>query len=203
MSTARIFLLSPAFLGGRLGRALLEGRSATPLAARLRVGDATLGEIFTFVSRLYFRGKLEYARAFARPAPGVPGVLLITSGRGLVEPDTRVGTAELAELAAIDIDLSVREYRDPFTRAVGELSAAAPEAEVVLLGSVASGKYVDVLLQALHQRLLFPTEFVGRGDMSRGAILLRAVDAGVELHYQPAIGAVRRGPRPPRVSPRR
>lgn len=203
MSRARIFLLSPAFLGGRLGRALLEGRSATPVAARLAQGDATLGEVFAFVSRLYFRGKLEYARAFARSGPWGSGVLVITSTRGLAEPGTPVGTAGLGELAAVDIDLKVAEYRDSFTRGVRALAAAVPEAEVVLLGSVASGKYVDVLLEELGERLLFPVEFVGRGDMSRGAILLRAAEAGVELAYQPVIGAVRRGPRPPRVAPRR
>ena len=202
MDAGRIFLLSPAYLGGKLGRALLEGRSRAELADRLREGGATLGEVFAFVSRLYFRGKLTYARAFARAPGGAPGVLVITSTRGVVEPDTPVTTEELAEMAGVDIDERLPAFRDPFAAAVGLLREAAPGAEVVLLGSVASGKYVDVLADALGERLLFPAEFVGRGDMSRGALLLRAAESGAELAYRPVIGAARRGSRAPRVPPR-
>ena len=73
------------------------------------------------------------------------------------------------------------------------------DVEVVLLGSVATGKYVDILVERLGDRLLFPADFVGRGDMSRGALLLQAARNGVELAYQPVAGAVRRGRRAPRV----
>jgi len=41
--------------------------------------------------------------------------------------------------------------------------------------------------------------FVGRGDMSRGGLLLRSVRYEVELDYVPVAGAVRHGPRPPRL----
>jgi hypothetical protein len=68
---------------------------------------------------------------------------------------------------------------------------------------VATGKYVDVLLDVIGERLLFPVEFVGRGDMSRGALLLRAAEAGRELTYEPVAGAVRRGRRAPKLAPRR
>jgi hypothetical protein len=57
------------------------------------------------------------------------------------------------------------------------------------------------LLAVLGERLHFPAEFVGRGDMSRGGLLLRAVRAGVELAYLPVAGAVRHGARPPRLPP--
>lgn len=202
MASARTFLLSPAFLGGNRGRMLLDERSVSPLAVRLREGTTSLGELFGFVSQLYFRGKLRYARVFERPSAGAPGTLVITSTRGLLDPDVPVARADVAELASVDIDLGLPAYRVPFTRAVRDLGAAAPGAEVVLLGSIASGKYVDVLLEVLGDRLLFPVDFVGRGDMSRGALLLRAAEAGVELQYQPVIGAVRRGPRAPRIPPR-
>jgi hypothetical protein len=76
-----------------------------------------------------------------------------------------------------------------------------PGSEIVLLGSIASGKYVDVLTSVFGPRLLFPSAFVGRGDMSRGGLLLRCVRDGAELDYVPVIGAVRHGPRPPRLSP--
>jgi hypothetical protein len=67
---------------------------------------------------------------------------------------------------------------------------------------VATGKYVDVLLEVMGERLLFPVDFVGRGDMSRGGLLLRAAEQGRELHYEPVAGAVRRGRRPPRLAPK-
>jgi hypothetical protein len=72
----------------------------------------------------------------------------------------------------------------------------------VLLGSIASDKYVDLLLEVFGERLLFPAEFVGRGDMSRGGLMLRCATAGVEMSYLPVAGAKRHGPRPPRL-PRR
>ncbi|MGH9256065.1 MAG: hypothetical protein ACRD3C_16015, partial [Vicinamibacterales bacterium] len=80
-------------------------------------------------------------------------------------------------------------------------TAIGPECEVVLLGSVASGKYVDLLVPIFGRQLLFPHLFVGRGDMSRGGLMLRSVAAGLELDYVPLEGAVRHGPRPPRLEP--
>ena len=70
---------------------------------------------------------------------------------------------------------------------------------MVLLGSIATGKYVDVLLDVVGERLLFPAEFVGRGDMSRGALLLRAARTDAELIYATVAGTVRRGPRAGKV----
>jgi hypothetical protein len=71
----------------------------------------------------------------------------------------------------------------------------------VLLGSIASEKYVAVLGSIFGDRLLFPSDFVGRGDMSRGGLLLRAARDGAELAYEPVLGAQRRGKRPPRLTP--
>ena len=88
----------------------------------------------------------------------------------------------------------------PLREAAGALRARLPgDAEIVLLGSIATPKYVDVLLAAFGRALAFPGDFVGRGDMSRGGLLLRAARAGVELGYRPVDGAVRRGPRPARL----
>jgi hypothetical protein len=71
----------------------------------------------------------------------------------------------------------------------------------VLLGSIATGKYADILMEAMGERLVFPREFVGRGDMSRGGLLLRQVREGRELEYIPVAGAVRHGQRPPKLAP--
>jgi len=201
-TSSRIFLLSPAHCGGRHAELLLSGRGRFPLAERLRSGASVpLGEAFSFLSGLYFRGKLAYARRFARTSGEVPGVQVITTNQGLLPAETPVTREELRAFGGTEIRADEPGYREPLRRAVAQLDAVVlrvhPPAELVLLGSVASGKYVDILLEQLGDRLLFPGDFVGRGDMSRGALLLRAAREGLELPYQTVAGAVRRGARPP------
>ncbi|MEP6810108.1 MAG: hypothetical protein ABI992_07680, partial [Chthoniobacterales bacterium] len=191
------FLLSPAYAGGQRARLLLSERAQFALAQRLRSANPpTLGEVFTFLSGLYFRGKLAYANAFAAPAGGA-NRLVITPNRGLLPIDTPIGLEDLKKFAEVDIAADDPRYRRPLERDLRKLvRQAGAEAEFVLLGSVATGKYVDVLLQHLGPRLLFPREFVGRGDMSRGGLLLRCAVDGCELDYIPVAGAVRTGKRP-------
>ena len=199
----RIFLLSPAHCGGRRAQILLNERAAFPLAVELRSpGGVALGAAFSFLSGLYFRGKLAYAERFARPPAGTGGVQVITTDRGLLPGDARIGVEDLRSFGTVDISQEKPDYRLPLERDV-RLLQQLEQVEVVLLGSVATGKYVDVLLEIIGERLLFPTEFVGRGDMSRGALLLQAVRNDAELSYQPVAGALRRGARAPRVSVRR
>jgi hypothetical protein len=199
MSRPRIFLLSPAHCGGKRATILLNERAAFPLAQRLRSrSGVTLGEAFSFLSGLYFRGKLAYAHRFARPPRGRPGVQVITTDRGLLAADASVGVNDLRAFGRVDIRADDPAYRAPLARDASRLSEA-PDVEVVLLGSVATGKYIDILLELMGERLLFPTAFVGRGDMSRGALLLRAAREGRELDYQPVAGAVRRGRRAAKV----
>ncbi len=170
-----------------------------PLAERLRSGDGiSIGEAFSFLSGLYFRGKLAYASRFGRPSPGRPATLVITANRGLLPADTAVRVSDLREFGTVDIRADDRRYREPLVRDAASIAADA-KTSVVLLGSVATGKYVDVLLEIFGDRLLFPSQFVGRGDMSRGALLLRAAREGTELDYQPVAGAIRRGPRAARI----
>jgi hypothetical protein len=103
-------------------------------------------------------------------------------------------------MALTDIDAADPRYREPFDRACQSLSEKVRECcDVVLLGSIATPKYVEPLLQAFGKRLLFPLDFVGRGDMSRGGLMLRAVEAQTELSYGPVLSAERRGPRPPKL----
>jgi hypothetical protein len=75
--------------------------------------------------------------------------------------------------------------------------------QIVLLGSIASGKYVNPLLEIFGANLLFPQEFVGRGDMSRGGLMLRCAQTGLELNYVSVRSTVRRGSRPPKLFPNR
>ena len=201
----RIFLLSPAHCGGKRAELLLGG-GRFALARQLQEGGTIpLDEAFTFLSGLYFRGKLAYARRFARPPAGVLGVQVITTNRGLLPADKPVTAEELRAFAAEQIHPLDPRYREPFIRdlvaidRVASLGTALPE--IVLLGSVATGKYVDVLLDAVGGRLVFPMDFVGRGDMSRGALLLRAARGDEELAYAPLATAARRGKRPKKVRP--
>jgi len=197
----RIFLLSPASCSGERARLLLREAARFDLALRLREGaGAPLGDVFAFLSGLYFRGKLAYARRFAPPASDPPSTFVITSRDGLVPPESVVRVADLRRFARVQIDAANPRFRRPFLRDAQDLAErAGPETEVVLLGSIATGKYVDVLLRVFGRRLLFPPEFVGRGDMSRGGLLLRSARAGRELVYASVEGAVRHGPRPPKL----
>jgi hypothetical protein len=190
---ARIFLLSPASMSGRRGQLLLRSPNVD-LARRLQSGEAVpIGEVFAFISSLYFRGKLTYARAFAATE-----AFVITASRGLLPPDTPVTLEALREFSAVPIDADEPRFVEPFVRDLLRV-CADPTREVVLLGSVASPKYTRPLLEHLGTRLLFPSPFVGRGDMSRGGVLLRAVREGAELEYVPVATAVLRGTRPPRL----
>ena len=199
----RVFLLSPASTHGRRAQLLFREAAAFPLALELRAGGSSVGEVFSFLSGLYFRGKLTYARAFAPPPRTVPSVLVITPDRGLVSPDLRITLEDLTAFSRSPVDVTNSHYREPLERdARGISEAVQDDVEVILLGSIATGKYVDVLLTIFGERLLFPQEFVGRGDMSRGGLLLRCVDTHSELTYIPVAGALRKGQRPPRLNPR-
>lgn len=199
----RIFLLSPADCGGIRARHLLSGRANFLLANRLRTPEGVpLGEVFSFLSGLYFRGKLAYARAFARPPDGLPGVLVITPNMGLLPAEIPLMLRGLRGFARGEIHPDRSGYREPLTRDARLLAARTGEAcETILLGSIATPKYVDILLHVFDRRLCFPAEFVGRGDMSRAGLMLRCVEEQRELTYIPVLGAARHGPRPPRLLP--
>jgi len=200
----RIFLLSPAHAGGERARMILREPAQFELARRLRDSSSSvsIAEVFTFLSGLYFRGKIAYANAFARPPRGMPGVLVITPTRGLIDARMRIRLDDLREFAAVDIHENDLRYRQPIERDAGRLGSELPaRSEVILLGSIATGKYVDVLLASFGDRLRFPAEFVGRGDMSRGGLMLRCAADRQELSYIPAVGAIVKGKRPPKLAP--
>ena len=205
-----MFVLSPANCGGVRARMVMSPAAQFALARQLRSAEgSSLGDVFSFVSGLYFRGKLAYARRFAKPPePDDPvaagGVLVITPNAGLRSADTTVTLESLQAFAGVSIDLANPAYRRPLERGARALrDAIGPDCEIVLLGSIASGKYVEVLQPVFGDKLVFPPAFVGRGDMSRGGLMLRCVLAGVELEYAPIAGATRHGQRPPKLAPMR
>jgi hypothetical protein len=191
-----VFLLSPAFCGGRRAGILLNEKSDAVTARDFRAGRLSLGQAFAFMSGLYFRGKLAYAERFGDS-------YVITPTRGLQPPSLPFTLALLREFAVGDVSLDNPAYRSALERDATALAKRiGTRAQVVLLGSVASGKYVDVLLPILGGRLRYPSSFIGRGDMSRGGLLLRSAASGDELEYQPLQAGVRpRGPRPPKLDP--
>ena len=200
----RVFLLSPANTAGIRARMLFNLGATFDVATRVRTPPgAPIGDVFSFLSGLYFRGKLAYATAFARPPLKTGGVHVITTSRGLVAPETMITLDDLREFASVPIDVAEPRYCDPLTRSARELASRTGNCDVVLLGSIATGKYCDIFLDVFGSRLRFPSDFVGRGDMSRGGLMLRAVDAGRELDYVPIEGAVRKGQRPPKLEKRR
>ncbi len=191
-----IFLLSPAYCGGRRAGILLNPQSPAVTSQALRAGTLSLGSAFAFMSGLYFRGKLAYAERFGQ-------ALVITPTRGLQPPSMPFNLALLREFAVGDVSLESPIYRSALEQDVQAIAGTLTRgSQVVLLGSVASGKYVDVLLPILGDRLRYPTAFVGRGDMSRGGLMLRSAASGAELEYGPLTAGVRpRGPRPPKLDP--
>jgi hypothetical protein len=187
---SRVFLLSPAHSGGKRAAMLIRPGATFELARQVQIGAASLGAVFAFCSGLYFRGKLAYANRFAGPPDTSSRVQIITSSRGLVAAETFVGINDLSEFAEIPVHPKEARFTIPLRRSITEMAAFA-SSEVILLGSVATGKYIDTLLPLLGERLLFPADFAGRGDMSRGALLLRSVAEGKELPYIPILGAER------------
>ena len=131
------------------GDIVLRAENDNRLACELRSGGVPLGELFSFVSSLYFRGKVAYASAFARPPMGVPGALVITPGEGLLRLEERVTVDRLRTWATVAVDARNKRFTDPLLRhAVTLVRTHGATTRFVLLGSVASRKYVDPLVRA-------------------------------------------------------
>jgi hypothetical protein len=191
VTSSTIFLLSPANLSGKRGQMLLKASAEFELSRALRSPDgAPLGKTFSFVSGLYFRGKAEYARRFGRALAGGPSAFVMTAGGGLCSLDETVTKARLESWQRVAVSEHNPHFTAPLQRHACELlDAHDSSARFVLLGSVASRKYVSPLLEVLGARLLYPRRFAGLGDMSRGSLLLRAAADGIELDYEPLTGA--------------
>jgi hypothetical protein len=196
----RIFLLSPVNAAGVRAKMIASDRARFQLAVQLREQGLPLCDVFSFISGLYFRGKMAYANAFGGASSITPSAYVIMAGRGLIPPHTIVWQEDLKKLSAVPIDHRNARFREPLERdASALLKTLGPDCEVVLLGSIATPKYVEPLLGIFGERLLFPSEFVGRGDMSRGGLMLRCARENIQLTYVPVANAQRHGPRPPKL----
>ena len=180
----RVFVLSPANCNGLRARWMLRKNSRSEIAQRLRGEGVSLGEVFSFLSALYFRGKLAYAQAFAEPPSNCPGILIITPTAGLMPDDTMIRLSKLHGFRRGRIHVKNRHYCSSLRRSARLLATQmGSDCELVLLGSLATGKYLDLLKPIFGSRLRVPQEFIGRGDMSRGGLLLRCVRENRELNY--------------------
>lgn len=200
----RIFILSPANSGGERARLIFNPRAGFDLARRLQRGERMpVGEIFSFLSGLYFRGKYTYSRTFARPPGKLKGAYVITSNRGLIPVEEPLSLEDLQDFSTVPIEHDEPRYFEPLQKDARTLARkAGTECEVVLLGSISTKKYAEPLMEFFGERLLFPSSFVGRGDMSRGGLLLRCVAEGRELEYISISGAIRHGKRPEKLAPK-
>jgi len=178
---SNVFLISPANLSGLRAKQLTSPRATFETARMYQSPEGVpIALAFAFMSALYFRGKIAYALQFAEPE----NIFVIAPGFGLVPPDWRITPERMKVLAKTEVDVRKRNYRKPLERDAKRVAADLPkESNVVLLGSVASGKYVDILWPIFGERLVFPAMFAGLGDMSRGGLLLRAARANRELEY--------------------
>ena len=193
----RIFLLSPAKVSGVRAGLLLNPRAAFVLARQFREQGLPLADIFTFASGLYFRGKITYARRFAQEGELIR---VITTNAGLLDPATHFTPEGLRAFGEVDISEDDPRYHKPLRRDAESLARRlARDGRAILLGSIATAKYRDVLLEAFGNRLMFPSDFIGRGDMSRGGLMLRAARIGTELPYISVQGAIFKGKRAPRI----
>jgi len=102
---------------------LLRDQAALALAVRLCNEGVALGEAFSFMSGLYFRGKLSYAERFVQAANGMPKTLVITAGRSLMAPQTIIRAIDLAHFASVPIGHQVAAYFDPLSLDALELAS--------------------------------------------------------------------------------
>lgn len=189
-------------MAGIRARFVMREGANFEMAVHLRQRGVSLGELFSFISGLYFRGKLAYARTFCDVPPLIDGALVITSSGGLVSPDALITLERLQEISSGNMDPKDPHYRRLLERDAQSLARICGKScQIVLMGSIATPKYVEPLLTVFGEQLMFPAEFVGRGDMSRGGLLLRRVQSGEPLTYIPLLGATRHGPRPPKLAP--
>jgi hypothetical protein len=194
---SKIFLISPANLSGLRAKQLISPRAEFEAARMYRSAEGVpIALAFAFMSALYFRGKITYSLHFAEPPPSLEdrGIYVIAPGYGLVPPEWAINEERMKVMARTPVDVKTRSYRKPLERAAAAIAERIEDdAQVVLLGSVATGKYVDILAPVFGSRLRFPAAFAGLGDMSRGGLMLRAVRENRELQYVTLDAPRRRG----------
>ncbi len=155
-SRHRIFLLSPANARESEGQRLLHSTAPSELAVRLRQSGVRLGDVYQHISSLYFRGKLSTHQVSAIPLSRLRACRYIT-GTGLMLPETLIRFDEFRQLSAISIDASNERYRQSLIADLMRLrEMAGVHVDIILLGSIATSKYVDPIANVFGERVLVP-----------------------------------------------
>ena len=112
-----IFLISPANLSGKRGKMVMNPQANFELARTLRgTSGAPLGAVFSFVSGLYFRGKMSYARAFGHAAANEASSFVMTAGGGLCRLDEPVTLSRLHGWRGVEVDERNPHFTAPLQR---------------------------------------------------------------------------------------
>ena len=181
------------------GLRLIDGSSASSLAQQLQTeSGAPLCEVFAFLSSLYFRGKLAYARAFARPPHAMRGVFIVTPGAGLCTK-RRLSPRRPRRVCGGRGRSRNPHFVAPLLRDVQALVASASSTRASCCSAASLRQVRRAAAAGVRERLLFPADFVGRGDMSRGGLCCAPRAKASELDYLPVLGATRHGPRAARL----
>ena len=130
---------------------------------------------------------------------------MITASQGLLSPERIITRQDLLDISSAPVDANDPRYRIPLERDARILCDAMGEhCEAVLLGSIATPKYVEPLSSVFGSRLMYPADFLGLGDMSRGALMLRCAREALQLQYSPVANLPSKNSRSPRTdSPHR
>ena len=186
--TPRIFLLSPASTDGLRAQQLTSPRAGFGAAERYRSPEGvTIEEAFTFMSSLYFRGKIGYARHFAAPPPELALGSRTTASwsslpaSGWCRRACRITPEEMKKLRRTPVDLKSRAYCAPMKKHVEQLRDLAPDGLGGAPGQRRDRQVRGPAAAGPRDRLLFPRDFAGAGDMKRGGMMLRAVREDREL----------------------
>ena len=147
---------------------------------------------------------MTYAERFGRPPPGLSGGLVISPVEGLRFLHEPVTLERLRGWADVPIDAANPRFTRPLVRA-RRRSRAGPRRAAP--ASCCWAAWPPTNTSSPCPRSSATTCCSRRtssaaGDMSRGALLLRAARAGQELAYAPVEGARRHGPRAPRLAQR-
>jgi hypothetical protein len=119
-----VFLLSPASPASVRAEQLTSPRARFGAALRFRSEEGVpIEEAFSFMSSLYFRGKITYARHFALPPPelGDTGIFVIAPGFGLVPPSWCITGERMKKLRKTPVDLKNRSYCEPLRQHARQL----------------------------------------------------------------------------------
>ena len=153
--------------------------------------------------RIVLPRQATYASRFGRPPPSLPPALVITPTRGLQSPSLPISRSLIEEFASLDWHRPTRAFWIRSSRVrVSFVHRSSQRCAWSCSGASRRAGTSSRWRASSRAGCNYPAEFVGRGDMSRGGLLLRHAEEGRELDYVPlAAGLTRHGAKPPKLPP--